>query len=366
MKSKNQPSITKDLILYSIIFLLVVWLFFTYRILLGPLIIAGLTAYILYPGVNWLAKRLNTDRRRVVPLVYITFLCLLILAVIYLIPQLTLQASILSQELSNLPVQLKNSQLEINKFLGFNLPIDKMVEEFDADISQFVKPDKLFRVIQGASTNIILLLIILISSYHLLRDWDQLREWLFSLAPGDLNLDLRLLHKEIKVVWQTYFRGQLLIMFILGILSGIGAALMGIPGALILGFLAGALALIPGIGPAIATSIAAIVAWTQGSYYWDLSNIVLTMLVIAVFTGIQAIEGFWLTPRVMSYRLKLHPGLVLIAIVGTLITLGALMALIVIPIIGSIELIIRFIRNKSAGIDPWPIDNTNEIYPEVG
>lgn len=56
----------------------------------------------------------------------------------------------------------------------------------------------------------------------------------------------------------------------------------------------------------------------------------------------------------MGRRLNLHPGLILIAVVGTLFTLGALMALIIVPILGSLDLIIRYIRRKRSGLDPWP------------
>jgi predicted PurR-regulated permease PerM len=142
-------------------------------------------------------------------------------------------------------------------------------------------------------------------------------------------------------------------MTILGILSGIGAAMIGIPGALFLGFLAGSLALIPTLGPATATIITAIVAWTQGSQYWEISNITATLLVVIIFQGIQLFEGLWLTPQIMGRRLNLHPGLVLIAIVGTMFTLGALMALVIIPLFVSFEIVFRFIRRSQAGLDPW-------------
>ena len=175
-----------------------------------------------------------------------------------------------------------------------------------------------------------------------------------------LKLQLFALHQEIKIVWRAYLRGQLLIMFILGALSGLGTAALGVPGALVLGLLAGGLALIPTLGPATATAIAAIVAWTQGSNYFDISNLIVALIIVIIFQVIQLIEGLWLTPRVMSARLHIHPGIVLIAVVGTLLTLGALIALIIVPILGSLALIIRFIQMKRAGIDPWSLEEIQQ------
>ncbi len=86
--------------------------------------------------------------------------------------------------------------------------------------------------------------------------WD----WFIRLAPAEYEPDILHLYQEIKSVWQIFLRGQLLIMFLVGLLSGLVAAVIGLPGASILGILAGTLALIPTHGPAIATMINAIVA----------------------------------------------------------------------------------------------------------
>jgi predicted PurR-regulated permease PerM len=150
-------------------------------------------------------------------------------------------------------------------------------------------------------------------------------------------------------------------MFFIGLLSGLGAAIIGLPSALLLGFLAGALALIPNLGPATATIIAAVVAWTQGSAHLPLDNFTVAFLVVGWFGLVQVVEGFWLTPRVMGRRVNIHPGIVMVAIVGTLITLGALVALIIVPIMASMILVIGYVRRKRAGLDPWPVEEPIQI-----
>lgn len=204
------------------------------------------------------------------------------------------------------------------------------------------------------------MVVILATSFYLLRDWERLRDWLIGLAPEVYQPDVKHLYLEIKAVWQVFLRGQLLIMFLVGLLSGLGAAVIGLPGAVILGILAGTLALIPTLGPAITTVIVAVVAWTQGSTYLDLPNSAMVILAVAVFQGVQIIEGVWLTPQIMGRRLQLHPGLVLIAIIGSLISVGATLALIILPLIGSLEIIIRYTRGKRAGLDPRPIDEASQ------
>lgn len=354
MKSIKQPQFALDLALYALLLAGFGWLVYTYGVLLGPLMISALLAYLLYPGVTWLSARTRIERRRIVPLVYLLFIIFLVLTVFYVAPIIANQASLLTVQLAKLPDQVQTMQTSLERLLGFSLPLEDFATEFETMATQMLKLDQVFRLLQGASTNIVWVIIIFATSFHLLRDWERLREWLFALADESLQPDLHRLHQEITTVWHAYLRGQLLIMTILGLLSGLGAALVGLPGALILGFLAGTLALIPNLGPAIATAIAAVVAWTQGSTYLHISPLLFAFLVVAIFQVIQVIEGFWLTPRVIGRRLNLHPGLVLIAVVGTLFTLGASVALIVVPLLASLDIIFRYTRSKRAGLDPWP------------
>jgi len=124
---------------------------------------------------------------------------------------------------------------------------------------------------------------ILVTTYYLLRDWEHLREWLIRPAPEAYQADLRRLHGEIKGVWRAYLRGQLLLMILVGILTGLGAAAVGLRGAVVLGLLAGALDLIPSLGPAAATATAAIIAWFEGSAHLPLTNAVFAVLVVALY-----------------------------------------------------------------------------------
>jgi predicted PurR-regulated permease PerM len=352
----------QDQLYYAILIFGIGWLIFTYQVLLGPLVISLLIAYLLYPGVTWISNHTKIDLRRIVPIIYLIFITILVLVIIILAPIIARQFNQLTEQMRWLQDQVEIIQFNLERFLGFSLPLDSFFAELEADTAHLLRPERVFRILQGASTNIVWVIIIFITSFHLLRDWPRLREWFFGLFPEQYETDLRHLHQDLKAIWQAYLRGQLLIMAILGILSGIGAAAVGVPGALLLGILAGALALIPNLGPATATGIAALVAWTQGSAYYDISNQVATLIVVSIFLGIQTLEGFWLTPRIMSRRLNFHPGLILIAVVGTLFTLGALAALIIIPLMGSIDLVLRYVRRKRAGLDPWPMPESLQIH----
>ena len=334
--------------------LLIGWLVYTFQVLIGPLIIAALLAYLMNPVVVRISAWTGLYRRKVVPLGYLVSILTMILAGIYLAPVFGSQANLLTRVLTDIPGQADSLVAGLEEAVGVTIPLEAVIEEFEGDLAQALSPNRVFRLFLNASTNIIWVVLILITSYHFLQDWPRLREWLFAFAPSEMEPELRRLHGEIKGVWQAYLRGQLLIMSILAILSGAALALLGVRGWLFLGLRAGGLALIPNLGPATATIVTALVAWVQGSIYLDISNAGLALIVVIVFQLIQLFEGIYLTPRIIGRRLNLHPGLVMVALVGTLFTLGALTALIVIPLIGSLDLVLRYVRRRHAGLDPWP------------
>ncbi len=75
---------------------------------------------------------------------------------------------------------------------------------------------------------------------------------------------------------------------------------------------------------------------------------------ISIFQLVQIVEGVWLSTQIMERKLQLHPGLVLVAIINTLISVSAMIALMITPLIGSLEIVLRYvIRRKRAGLAPW-------------
>ena len=60
------------------------------------------------------------------------------------------------------------------------------------------------------------------------------------------------------------------------------------------------------------------------------------LLVLTVFTSIQIVENVWLRPKIMGDKLRLHPALILVGVLGSLELAGALTALVIVPVMGSL------------------------------
>ena len=115
---------------------------------------------------------------------------------------------------------------------------------------------------------------------------------------------------------RLWLKGQLIAMIIVGVLTGTGLWLLGVPSALVLGLLAGVLEFIPFAGPILAAVPAVLIALAASP---DLA-----IWVALLYFGVQQFEGAVLQPVVQQYAVDL-PGVVLLF---ALIAFGAIFGII--------------------------------------
>jgi predicted PurR-regulated permease PerM len=324
------------------------------RGLVGPLVIASLIAYLLKPLSCFASDRFRLRQEAAATVVYILFFALLIAVVVLLAPVLIRQVQNVTQAIQDFIPRLEARLAEPIWILGFPFRLDGVYADLREASGQLFAPDRVFSVIKGATTNIAWVLVIFVTAYYLLRDWEKLRDWIIRLAPPAYQSDIVQMHEQIKLIWRGYLRGQLLLMLIIGLISTLSAFAVGLPNAILLGLIAGGLDFIPTLGPTVATAIAAFIAWTAGSTYLAISPAWFVVLVVVVFQLIQLAESVWIQPRILGRRLHLHRGLVFVAIISAL-TLGSiLLALIIVPLIASLGVIGSYVRRKLLGIEDPP------------
>jgi predicted PurR-regulated permease PerM len=117
---------------------------------------------------------------------------------------------------------------------------------------------------------------------------------------------------EIAAGFAGYVRGVGVNMVVIGLLSGVAAALLGLPAPVLLGVLAGVTEMIPIVGPIIGAVPAILLGFTISPVY--------PLIVALVYLGIQQIEAHTLVPLVMRRSVGLPP----LAVVLALATGGAL------------------------------------------
>ncbi len=330
------------------------WFVISARDLIGPLAIAALLAYVINPLVIWVNRNSRISRRWVVLLVYLLFLAVLVVAGALIAPLIPAQLANLADQLQTITIQVESLLAAPLIIFNIEIPLDVLLASWPQITQDFTRPDILINMIAATSQNLVWILVVLVTTYYLLLDWNRLRIWLLALVPPDYKEDAERLYREVRRVWNFYSRGQLRLMFIVGLLTGLSSAAIGLPGAFAFGVLAGVLDIILSIGPLIVTVIAAIVAFVAGSTFLPIPNVWFMILVVVVYSAIQLLENVYLRPRILGVQLRLHPAVVFVAVVGALAMAGVLTALIIVPLLGSALVIGRYLYCKISDTDPWP------------
>jgi len=157
-------------------------------------------------------------------------------------------------------------------------------------------------------------------AFFVLRDLPTLKSEILSLPGPARREESFKLAAEVTHVLEGFLRGQGLIALIIGVFTGAGLALLGVPYALLIGIIAGVTNLIPYLGPVVGGAIAAISA-----AFVSPQLMVWTVLYIIV---IQQLESTFLQPKIMSDQVHLHPVLVILSLlIGA--TLGGLVGMLV-------------------------------------
>jgi predicted PurR-regulated permease PerM len=147
-------------------------------------------------------------------------------------------------------------------------------------------------------------------TFYLLRDWDILMDRIRELLPRRAEPVVVELAKECDSTLGAFLRGQMTVMFALGVIYSLGLMLVGLDLALLLGMLAGLASVVPYMGFIVGIVAASIAAFFQFDGWFHL------VAVWIVFGVGQMLEGMILTPLLVGDRIGLHPVAVIFAILA--------------------------------------------------
>jgi len=169
----------------------------------------------------------------------------------------------------------------------------------------------------------------------------DLERYLPFLKP-ETRQDVAYLVRQFVDIIVSFFRGQLIVAFLQGLLFAIGFALVGLRYGFIIGLVLGFLNIIPYLGSIIGLATALPLAFFQPD-----GGLVKVLLVLVVFTVVQMIEGYLLTPKIMGDRTDLHPIAIIVAIFFWGSALNGIMGMILaIPLTAFLVVFWRLARDK--------------------
>ena len=186
----------------------------------------------------------------------------------------------------------------------------------------------------------------LVVSAYLLITTDRIFEFARSLYPAGRRGDFDDLVRRIDRGLSGVVRGQLIICAINGVLSGIGFYTLGLKYWTFLTLLAGMMSIIPIFGSILSSVPAVLIALTQ--------DFGLAVLVLAWILGIHQLEAHVLNPKIMGDSARVHPVLVVFALLAGEHAAGLVGALLAVPVLSIIQTLFLFLRERFLGVARSP------------
>lgn len=363
MNEKNQWSLTFRYLAGILLFAALVAFVFYARDAVRNFVIAGFVAYLLNPGVEYLQVRAGLKHAAAVNLVFFSSVILLVGMPAAMAPIFYDEARIVIEDLLDLSKQLGNTLSQPVQFGNIVFHLEGWVNNLSEVENTLLAPlpEEILSVLETTSVGVLWFLVILVSVYLLLSKWDGMRDSLFSFVLPPYRPEVDELYHRIRNIWMAYLRGQIVLMLIVGVVFTIVWLIMGIPGALVLGAIAGLFTLVPDVGPFLAVMLAAGVALLEGSTWIPLSNFWVAGLVIAVYLVLINAKNFFLRPIIMGRSVHMNEGLVFIVIIVATILEGILGALLVVPLVASVTVIIGYVRRKILGLPAFEDDGSHQF-----
>jgi predicted PurR-regulated permease PerM len=357
-------SVQTKLLVSIILLVLAGYALYRFSMAIPPLILAVILSYILTPLVNRIQRLLHLPRLITILLVYL--LLLLVLAALgrlvapLLVEQLR-KLLLSAEEIVENARSIYNTPLE---FAGITIDMRAQLGNLSGSLQSMMS---LFRSTITALIDLVTafawLIFIFVISIYLIKDSAALSAWLGKLPPPDYRDDFAKLMEQIKIIWSSFLRGQILLsLIVILIITSLGF-LIGLPYAMLLGILAGLLEFMPSIGHGIWLTIAGFVALIGGSTWLPLPNWAFLLLLIVVHTLFTQVDLNFLIPRIIGRSVHLSPLVVILGIVIGVFSLGVLGVVLAAPTIASLRVIGRYIYALMFDQDPFPENINWETKP---
>jgi hypothetical protein len=95
------------------------------------------------------------------------------------------------------------------------------------------------------------------------------------------------------------------------------------------------------------------VALLEGSSWIPLSEFWVTLIVIGVYLLLIGVKNLWLRPFIMGRSVHMHESLVFISIILATVLWGILGALVIVPVLASLAVVVRYLHHRILGLPPF-------------
>ncbi len=283
------------------------------RVVWPPLILAGAIVFLLNPAVTALQRR-HIPRLAGTALAYLGFFASVALVGLIVVPLAADQTEDLAAEAPRVRADIErwiNDRAEQSQNWIITLPsVGELESQVGGEAGGSGLGDTIdtVRDVGGRVFHVLLIALLApIIAFYLLVDLPRLLVVAESLVPRRAREETLLLATRLNQAVGGFFRGQLLVALIVGVLISVGLAVIDLPFWLIVGMVAGLCNVVPLVGPWAGGVLGVVIALTT-------RDATTAVWVVVIMAGAQQLDNHFISPMVMQRAVKLHPAAVMLAL----------------------------------------------------
>jgi len=355
---------TTKLVVALTLVAIVAGLLIRFKFILGPLLIAFLLAYLLYPLANLLHRRVNIGWRLSAAIVFLilflVFLGLLTWGGFAVVDQGQNLVRFLQNQIRDIPkriTELTSKPIEFGfLYLDFTtLDLTSITNQLLSLVQPILSntASVLGSIATGTATTIGWVLFSMLVGYFILADSGGERFAILRMNIPGSSADTIRMRIELGHIWNAFLRGQILIFFITVLLYIALLGSLGVSFYVGLAFIAGLARFVPYVGPAIAWITYGLVALLQGTTIFGLKPFPYALIVVGVAWLTDIIMDNIVVPRLMGETLKVHPAAVMVAAIVFANLFGVIGVILAAPVLATAKLVFTYVVRKMFDLDPW-------------
>lgn len=320
------------------------WLLYQVRAIFPPLVLATALIFFLNPVVSFLERR-RVNRTLGTLAIYLVFIGMVVAAALLIVPAVGRQAQELLDDLPEIGDRVTRFAISMAGRVGIDLNEERLTEMATQSREQLLSGIEGIRDVTAGAFHFLLALVLApIFALYLLIDLPKLEKALLSNLPLRYRTEwLGLLERCTNAVG-SFFRGQLVVALIVGVLSSLTLWAVRVPFWLPIGMTAGFFNLIPFVGP----FIGALLAVTVGGFTSGFGK---ALLAGGAMLVVQQVDNHLISPNVMGRAVRLHPVTIMLALLagGTLAGIWGMLAAVPSTAVGKILVMHYYERHVLSG-----------------
>lgn len=326
MSMLKKVEISHRTVIFTVLFLLSLWLVYFIKDIIFTLFVSFLLMTILEPFVLRLTG-FKIPRIVSILITYIILIGVIVAAFVGIVPPLVSQTT---NFVNNLPLLLENPTIS-------SIVNTQTINQFISQLALI--PAQVLKIGVSIFSNFLALVSILIFTFYMLLYREKINEQVASLfGEKGRRFLIRIIYK-IEARVGGWARGQLIDMVALGAIVYLGLLIIRLPYALPLAIFTGLLEIVPTIGIIVA-AVPIVIIGLSISPVMGLASVALVLI-------INAVEAYVLVPKVMEKSAGVNPLVTLIALAVGFRLAGVMGAIVSVPVVQMAQILIKeYFRSK--------------------